>query len=354
MEMVKAQDKELKRIYQTLSKNFDGIGSEDEFKKRMQDEGSRRKVFDYLKSIDGSLKDFDTFSDRIVVRPNLNMRVSNEYGEEEFLPRRGSKTTIQDNSKDGSPSQRNSTPIRRFDEGFMQGGKALIQGGKALAGETANLFTGSSRDASEAIKVLNDFDALGIDIDSYEKSLGAKLKYRDYLYSKARREWGDMSKKDRGFISEALWRISNPEPQRYQYNKEDNKGAIKALRKAIEESGGDKKKAIEILSKWSKDETWGDKIISEAGKELSEQRPVEGAAWFGSLYLLAILPFSSFICRRRCMVWQSSPPDGAQYSGRRKFITSCHETSCKASCADRNGRYDCFCGRTSNGGSQTI
>lgn len=283
MEMVKAQDKELKRIYQTLSKNFDGIGSEDEFKKRMQDEGSRRKVFDYLKSIDGSLKDFDTFSDRIVVRPNLNMRVSNEYGEEEFLPRRGSKTTIQDNSKDGSPSQRNSTPIRRFDEGFMQGGKALIQGGKALAGETANLFTGSSRDASEAIKVLNDFDALGIDIDSYEKSLGAKLKYRDYLYSKARREWGDMSKKDRGFISEALWRISNPEPQRYQYNKEDNKGAIKALRKAIEESGGDKKKAVELLSKWSKDKTWGDEIISEAGKELSEQRPVEGAAWFGNL-----------------------------------------------------------------------
>lgn len=281
--MVKAQDKELKRIYHALLQDFNGIGSEDEFKKRMQDEGSRRKVFDYLKSIDGSLKDFDTFSDRIVVRPNLNMRVSNEYGEEEFLPRRGSKTTIQDNSKDGSPSQRNSTPIRRFDEGFMQGGKALIQGGKALAGETANLFTGSSRDASEAIKVLNDFDALGIDIDSYEKSLGAKLKYRDYLYSKARREWGDMSKKDRGFISEALWRISNPEPQRYQYNKEDNKGAIKALRKAIEESGGDKKKAVELLSKWSKDKTWGDEIISEAGKELSEQRPVEGAAWFGNL-----------------------------------------------------------------------
>lgn len=187
--------------------------------------------------------------------------------------------------------------VEGFVPGVKQGTKSLYEGGKVAVGNTANVVTGSSRDAVKALDILDRHGA-----ESYDPS---KARYQDVqdkyqsdmdAYKKDLEAWHkanpgilDKLKGMLPFVGDMPEEPKNPnliEPNIADImsgvgTKVDSR-PYKLVSEALEK--GDIEAAKAYLQELSKQETWGDRVESKAIQELSTIKPTKGtSAWIGNM-----------------------------------------------------------------------
>lgn len=153
--------------------------------------------------------------------------------------------------------------VEGFGQGVKQGWKGMKEGVRYLAGETANLVTGTSRDDKAALDELNERVKQGEQV-SVERAPWMTRMFDKWVASHP--------------ALPPAWRDAA------ESRKEQDK-INKLINQALEDAGGDIDQARKILAKqWILDETWGDRVMEDASKEMGELKPTRGfGAWVGNL-----------------------------------------------------------------------
>lgn len=281
-------DKELKKLYTALiNKGYstDDLGDEKTFNLKMSDKANRKELYDWVSSKGNfRLGDYNSYENRL-------SSVASEETQHEELKQSQLPTTSQyelPNNKvliDNPKLPKEPEYIEGFVPAFKQSSNTLWQGIKAFAGEVANIFTGSSRDEKNALNLIADLESKGIDINetsSYvdkDNSKGNEMLRSQLLNNPDKQiEFKQNLIRNGSTEEKADAILYNIVGEGYEYRK-----SLLRINDAIKEAGGDIDKAKRILEEESKD-TWGDRMINEASRELAKTKPTKGfGAWVGEL-----------------------------------------------------------------------
>ena len=168
----------------------------------------------------------------------------------------------------------NVEPLRGFWANVKEGSKELWIGMKGLAGEAANLVTGTSRDERQALAEIERIEAMGENPSEYLSQLDMTTM---------------PAPKNGKFYTE------KEQADQREYIKQQER--IKELYyEALEEAGGNLEKAKQILAKKAEEETsWGDKVIEQAMQEQSQIRQSKGFGGYVGRLVPQMLPNASAI-----------------------------------------------------------
>jgi len=184
-------------------------------------------------------------------------------------------------------------PINRVDEAAAQGFKDLWQEARIYTADNANLITGSQKDASKAIELLNQSNQKGIDLKGlspFQMKQAFELndfKKSDEEYKKEMDEW----KSEHPFLNMLNQVIpyvgqpinKNPHPVRedgglggvLDFSEYRNEAPYRLIQEALKT---DNPQAY--LEEKAKQQSWGDKTEEDAMKKLAEDKPVEGVGGY--------------------------------------------------------------------------
>lgn len=304
-------------------------GSEKDFREGMKDPQMRKSFYDWVSNRgDFQIGDFDSYEERIssdypakeqllkktdsMLAQNqqqqqqvedFNQRIDNmqEYGlglggntkkgqkqynsltgkfEDTYLTPAGNRYTSKSDADNeslqyrqilGDAEKRKNEQgyVEGFIPGIKQGWNSLVEGAKYLAGETANVFTGSSLDDAQALDEISRMEKEGLDLNEGVKPLDEiERKYYELLNDDVNAGNKDISDEQRCSSQEAIRR--------------DNIHSY--IRDVLEESGGDWDKAKQLLTERAADKSWGDEVMQNASAEMNKARPTKGfGAWVGNL-----------------------------------------------------------------------
>ncbi len=301
-------------------------GSEKDFREGMKDPQMRKSFYDWVSNRgDFQIGDFDSYEERIssdyptkeqllkkadsMLAQNqqqvedFNQRIDNiqEYGfglggntkkgqkqynsltgkfEDTYLTPAGNRYTSKfdaDNESlqyrqimgDAERQKNEQGYVEGFIPGIKQGWNSLVEGAKYLAGETANVFTGSSLDDAQALDEISRMEKEGLDLNEGVKPLDEiEKRYYELLNDDVNAGNKDVSDEQRFNSQEAIRR--------------DNIHSY--IRDVLEESGGDWDKAKQLLTERAADKSWGDKVMQNASAEMNKVKPTKGfGAWVGNL-----------------------------------------------------------------------
>ena len=279
-------DDNKKKLYDALSEEYD-MGTFEQFCSDINDDEKRKKLYDATIN-EYDFGDYDSFSKQLlgdryeakiqdvavdpknVVHPEWEQQSYSPNPEiltDGYLPKSlnlaanpANLGTLQAGDKEGkevlNESGQQVKPenlsisnwpgeeeeyVEGFGEGFKQGWQGLKEGAKFFAGETANLFSGSSLDDERALATLERLQAEG---------------KTDYIDGS-----GNTYVADKGLRAD-----------------------LKLIREAIQEAGGDMDKAKRILSERAADKSWGDSMMESAKEGMNAMKPTKGfGAWVGNL-----------------------------------------------------------------------
>lgn len=278
-------DDNKKKLYDALSEEYD-MGTFEQFCSDINDDEKRKKLYDATIN-EYDFGDYDSFSKQLledrygakiqdavdpknVVHPEWEQQSyspNSEILKDGYLPKSlnlaanpANLGTLQAGDKEGkevlNESGQQVKPenlsisnwpgeeeeyVEGFGEGFKQGWQGLKEGAKFFAGETANLFSGSSLDDERALATLERLQAEG---------------KTDYINGS-----GNTYVADKGLRAD-----------------------LKLIREAIQEAGGDMDKAKRILSERAADKSWGDSMMESAKEGMNAMKPTKGfGAWVGNL-----------------------------------------------------------------------
>lgn len=147
-------------------------------------------------------------------------------------------------------------------EGFKQEARNLGAGVQALAGESLNLFSGTSLDDQSALRLLNEAEKAGMSVTDYTKA-----RRMDMLRSMGKTpmdEGGRWSKEEAELL-------------------EQDAKILKVYEDALKAANGNVNQAKKILEEQAQDLTRGDAMIGKAAETLSQAKENKGWAWFGGL-----------------------------------------------------------------------
>lgn len=167
--------------------------------------------------------------------------------------------------------------VEGFGAGFKQGWKGLKEGVRYFAGETANIFTGSSLDDAGALEHWEQLEQNGQEV-------------AQPLLSRRERKHHEFMQGD-GWDTIPMTIGEDGKPRRLtEEEKQAHRDTLKIdeynqlIHDAIEEAGGDLTKAKQLLSSRAADKSWGDKVMESASEEMSQMKPTKGfGAWVGNL-----------------------------------------------------------------------
>lgn len=147
-------------------------------------------------------------------------------------------------------------------EGFKQEARNLGAGVQALAGESLNLFSGTSLDDQSALRLLKEAEKAGMSVADYTKA-----RRMDMLRSMGKTpmdEGGRWSKEEAELL-------------------EQDAKILKVYEDALKAANGNVNQAKKILEEQAQDLTRGDAMIGKAAETLSQAKENKGWAWFGGL-----------------------------------------------------------------------
>lgn len=278
-------DDNKKKLYDALSEEYD-MGTFEQFCSDINDDEKRKKLYDATIN-EYDFGDYDSFSKQLlgdrygakiqdavdpknVVHPEWEQQSYSPNPEiltDGYLPKSlnlaanpANLGTLQAGDKEGKEVLNESGEqvkpenlsisnwpgeeeeyVEGFGEGLKQGWQGLKEGAKFFAGETANLFSGSSLDDERALATLERLQAEG---------------KTDYIDGS-----GNTYVADKGLRAD-----------------------LKLIREAIQEAGGDMDKAKRILSERAADKSWGDSMMESAKEGMNAMKPTKGfGAWVGNL-----------------------------------------------------------------------
>lgn len=314
----------LQKLHANLGKIDPGFTrSYDEFSADMQDENKRRRLHTSLGKIDpGFTRTYDEFvSDMGFAQPAADTRpatpakprtqtfIENQTGEQHTVGEHDIDAFVKANpdirvaadeeidpsarawSQPGHVEQR---PVRRFDEAFKQGTKALVEGAKVTAANLVNQFTGSSRDAQRALEILEKHGNEKFNPrEAFKKDRQEQYDSEMEAYRKNREKWGAENPRliDR---AKSMLRREVPKEPNNPFGQGRAVGTSEAMfdrsdyrpYKLVEEAlkKGSIDDAKSYLSEKAQTPTWGDRVEEVASEKLLEQQPTEGiAAWVGNI-----------------------------------------------------------------------
>ena len=147
-------------------------------------------------------------------------------------------------------------------EGFKQEARNLGAGVQALAGESLNLFSGTSLDDQSALRLLKEAEKAGMSVADYTKA-----RRMDMLRSMGKTpmdEGGRWSKEEAELL-------------------EQDAKILKVYEDALKAANGNVNQAKKILEEQAQDLTRGDAMIGKAAETLSQAKENKGWAWLGGL-----------------------------------------------------------------------
>lgn len=278
-------DDNKKKLYDALSEEYD-MGTFEQFCSDINDDEKRKKLYDATIN-EYDFGDYDSFSKQLlgdrygakiqdavdpknVVHPEWEQQSYSPNPEiltDGYLPKSlnlaanpANLGTLQAGDKEGKEVLNESGEqvkpenlsisnwpgeeeeyVEGFGEGLKQGWQGLKEGAKFFAGETANLFSGSSLDDERALATLERLQAEG---------------KTDYIDGSGNT-----------YVADKRLRAD-----------------LKLIREAIQEAGGDMDKAKRILSERAADKSWGDSMMESAKEGMNAMKPTKGfGAWVGNL-----------------------------------------------------------------------
>jgi hypothetical protein len=262
--LVTMDENELNKLYTALiDKGYssDDLGDPDTFRKRMENKENRKILYDFVDSRgDFRIGDYAAYERRLMGKTKP---VSAPEHVEGLLP------------------------------GMRQGAEGLVAGIQSAAGETANLFTGSRRDYAAAQRALAHLQAGGIDLRNpdEEEALNTYITMRHdpaLMDMDTRKEAREDSKDpatwwNRVGQHSSKGKLKKVSDQSLPGELQDRRAVHHAV-EALRQSGGDVRKAYQMLGELLEKETWGDRQSREAQETLARQKPTKGfAAWAGQL-----------------------------------------------------------------------
>lgn len=299
---------EIKKLYTALrGKGYSthDLGDEKTFETRMGDKNNRKELYDWVSSRgDFHMGNYNKYEERltspmqpegtttdpirgismapeeqaeVVAQPQQQAPIvvpkaqkTNSLPQQEYI----NEDELQKN-REAFKDEFNPEYVEGFGQGFKQGWKGMKEGVRYLAGETANLITGTSRDDKAALDELNE-----------------RVKHGEQV-SEERAPW-----LSRMFD---MWVSSHPAlpltvRNAAESRKEQDK-LNKLINQALEDAGGDIDQARRILARqWILGKTWGDRIMEDASKGMSELKPTRGfGAWVGNLVPQMIPPAAAVV-----------------------------------------------------------
>ena len=250
------------------------IGDEETFISAMTDKANRKDLFDMVVNDGYDLGDYDAFEGRFTSQPTNVEQPAVEQPMAQ-VPEPMKSDTIQPVQPIAQPtivaqneSQTNGDYAIGFKQGLEQGWKGLKEGARYFAGETANVFTGSSEDEQRAIEAISRLEEEGVNIADYAQPLSKSL---ERVYKRGIASSGDN-----------ISTLTETEQEQVRAILEENE-IKKTIADAIKEAGGDLDKAKQLLSR-AATPTWGDRTKADAADEMSKMKPTKGfGAWVGNL-----------------------------------------------------------------------
>ena len=278
---------EIKKLYTALrGKGYStyDLGDENAFETKMSNKSNRKELYDWVSSRgDFRMGDYEKYEERLtspmqpegsttdpIEIPRMEQTEPTESVEQSKVNTPGSPMSVGQIQEDELQANRqafeeelNPEYVEGFGQGFKRGWKGMKEGVRYLAGETANLVTGTSRDDKAALDELNERVKQG------EQVSEERAPWLNRMFDK--------------------WVASHPAlPPAWRDAAESRKEQDKInklINQALEDAGGDIDQARRILARqWILGETWGDRVMESASKGMSELKPTRGfGAWVGNI-----------------------------------------------------------------------
>lgn len=281
---------EIKKLYTALrGKGYStyDLGDETAFETKMSNKSNRKELYDWVSSRgDFRMGDYEKYEERLtspmqsegsttdpirgISMAPMEQTEPTESVAQSKVNTPGSPMSVGQIQEDELQANRqafeeelNPEYVEGFGQGFKQGWKGMKEGVRYLAGETANLVTGTSRDDKAALDELNERVKQG------EQVSEERAPWLNRMFDK--------------------WVASHPAlPPAWRDAAESRKEQDKInklINQALEDAGGDIDQARRILARqWIRGETWGDRVMESASKGMSELKPTRGfGAWVGNL-----------------------------------------------------------------------
>ena len=278
---------EIKKLYTALrGKGYStyDLGDENAFETKMSNKSNRKELYDWVSSRgDFRMGDYEKYEERLtspmqpegsttdpIEIPRMEQTEPTESVEQSKVNTPGSPMSVGQIQEDELQANRqafeeelNPEYVEGFGQGFKRGCKGMKEGVRYLAGETANLVTGTSRDDKAALDELNERVKQG------EQVSEERAPWLNRMFDK--------------------WVASHPAlPPAWRDAAESRKEQDKInklINQALEDAGGDIDQARRILARqWIFGETWGDRVMESASKGMSELKPTRGfGAWVGNI-----------------------------------------------------------------------
>ena len=264
-------DNNVIKLYNNLIEDgYSDLGTYEDFKSKLQDESSRRKMYDNLNK-DGysDLGDYNSFNSQLGFASS-------------------------------SQASKKQEPITRFDESFIQHSKGAWQAGKIMAANTANVVTGSQRDAVAALQMLDELEQKwGMDSKNIpEEGWGKYIIHRksNEDYNKYVQQWHEWANRHPSKLDKAIRTlpfVNDPIPKNPKklnaYDVINLPGTLAGIYtegapyRLLEEAfQTDNPRAY--LDEKANQQSWGDKVEADALREMATFRDTKGfAAWAGGL-----------------------------------------------------------------------
>lgn len=239
-------DEKKKALYDALSGDYD-LGTYEEFSEKLNDEGKRKALYDAAGQ-EYNLGTYEEYSSKLGFEPSAEQSTVRDF-------------PVFDDELNGTPQK-----ARGFKAGARESWKGLKAGFQNLWGEAANMVTGSSQDAADAVYELDNMLAEGRDV--VEETADA---------------WSDAGREIRTGALEFLpgWMIKGWKER--VLDKAEKQKVLSDIRDVLGEAGGDVDKARELLVQRAQDQTYGDKQIASARDKFAGIQETEGlGAWIGS------------------------------------------------------------------------
>lgn len=291
-----------RKLYDVLSKDYD-LGSFEQFSNDLNDEEKRKKAYEAA-SASYDVGDFDKFSSDLgiaAVGQRADAGAIQQPAAQEHV---ASETEPVVRPLDAGGEAEVVAPLEQtkdddqytvgFWKGISESGWPMLREGfRSLAGEVANLVTGSSRDEKQALEEMNRRET---------DKLYALAP--DHEYAKAMTEWQaymaahpDMTRKERRRAFKEIFKGYDDYAARKHQELVDEYGWGKAtqmlqqdlatskrIAQAVEETNGSVPAAKRLLERQAEEQTWGDQIIDSAAEEMAQIKPTKGfGAWAGSM-----------------------------------------------------------------------
>ncbi|MDR0371593.1 MAG: hypothetical protein LBH80_07055, partial [Prevotellaceae bacterium] len=183
--------------------------------------------------------------------------------------------------------------IRTFGPSLKQGAKAVYYGVQNFAGEIANRFSGSERDATRAMEILDRLESADRLDDYHPRRALNEDKMSDYAAAQERYK-ADLARwnEDNTVLNRLKDIVTgrSPKPPKNPFDMAPSIGDIsnlfpdaeirpyKLVEKALKK--GDIAEARAFLKAAQQEETWGDRVSKAAMMELAKMKPTEGFGAF--------------------------------------------------------------------------